>query len=167
MDAASEIIQLDSRRHAQDLRRTWQARALLAALEPGECTPPRDKIGMCVLSVLSHNYDDALEVLLCIVFAPWRSIGAPFLCSPAKIAKTGQVMADLITKDGRKITNQALFKSTQRMEYEFRKFADALRLNDDERVELFAAVKKWVVCDYRLDPNMDPADPDAKRLVVN
>jgi hypothetical protein len=30
---------------------------------------------------------------------------------------------------------------------------------------MFAAVKRWVVADRRLDPNMDPQDPDAKRLV--
>ena len=165
------VIDLNLRRHAQDLRLTWQARALAAALVDGEYVPPRDKIGMCLLSVLSHNYgdprNDALPVLLRVVFPQYQSIGAPFLCSAAKIAKTGHVMADVITKDGRRIKNQALFRSTRAMEREFRLFADKLGMEDGERVELFAAVARWVVCDYRLDPNMDPADPDARRLVVH
>jgi hypothetical protein len=165
------VADLDFRRHAQDLRRTWQAGALAQALIPGEFTPPRDKIGMCMLSVLAHNYsdprEDALAVLLRVVFPAFKSIGAPFLCSAAKIAKTGHVMADMIARDGHIVKNQALFRSTKQMEGEFRKFADGLRLDDAEREELFAAVKRWVVCDYRLDPQMDPADPDAARLTVN
>ena len=28
-------------------------------------------------------------------------------------------------------------------------------------------IRRWIVCDFRLDPTMDPADPDAKRLVAN
>ncbi len=166
-----EVIDLDLRRHAQDLRGTWQARVLAAALIEGEYTAPRDKIGMCLLSVLSHNYGDprhdALPVLLRVVFPQDQSIGAPFLCSAARIAKSGHIMADLITKDGRRIRNQALFRSTRAMEREFRLFADRLGMEDGERVELFAAVARWVVCDYRLDPNMDPADPDARRLTVH
>jgi hypothetical protein len=166
--ASNLSLSLDFRRHAQDLRRTWQGAALAASLlDCGEWTPPRHKVGMCILSVLSHNFDDAMPVMLRVVFPNFKSIGAPFLCSAAKIAKTGHVMADLITKDGQRVRNQALFRSTKAMEGEFRKFADGLRLDDAERTELFAAVKRWVVCDYRLDPQMNPADPDAKRLTVN
>lgn len=164
---AAAVIDLDARRHAQDLRGTWQGRALAAALADGEYTPPRDKIGMCLLSVLCHNYDDAMPVMLRVVFPKFRSVGTPFLCSAAKIAKTGHVMADMIDSNGRRFKNQALFGSTKKMEGEFRRFADALRLDDAEREELFAAVRRWVVCDYRLDPTMNPADPDAKRLTVN
>lgn len=164
----SEIVDLDVRRHAQDLRGTWQAAALAAALYPGEYTPPRDKIGMCMLSVLSHNYDagtaPVLPVLLRVVFPGFRSIGAPFLCSAAKIAKSAHVMADLITKDGQRIRNQALFRSTRRMEAEFRSFADKIALDDADRTTLFECVKRWVVCDYRIDPNMDGADPESRRL---
>ena len=63
------------------------------------------------------------------------SIGAPFLCSAARIAKTGHVMADMISKDGQRVKNQALFRSTNGMEREFRGFADRLELADDERIE--------------------------------
>jgi hypothetical protein len=164
---AAVIEHLDPRRHAQDLRQTWQGRALAAALAAGEYAVPRDKLGMCMLSVIAHNYDDtdALPVLLRVVLPGFRSIGVPFLCSAAKIAKTGDVMADVIARGGRRFKNQRLFRSTRAMEGEFRRFADRLRLTDAERVEMFGAVKRWVVCDFRLDPNMDPADPDAKRLV--
>lgn len=165
MQAAADIADLDVRRHAQDLRETWQARALAATLRQEEYAAPVDKLGMCMLSLMAHNYDDALPVLLRVINPYFVSIGAPFLCSAAKIAKTGHVMADMIGREGRKFRNQALFRSTRAMEREFRIFADKLKFTDSERIELFAAVRRWVVCDFRLDPNMDPADPDAKRLV--
>ena len=50
---------------------------------------------------------------------------------------------------------------------DFRRLADKIKLSDADRVELFAAVKNWVVADRRLDPTMDPKDPDAKRLVLH
>ncbi len=162
----STLVHVDFKRHAEDLRRTWQSVALYASLYPGEFAPPRDKLGMSMLSILAHNYDEAMPALLRIVFPGFRSIGAPFLCSAARIAKTGHVMADMISKDGQRVKNQALFRSTKGMEREFRGFADRLELADDERIEMFEAIKRWVVADYRLDPHMDPADPDAKRLTV-
>jgi hypothetical protein len=48
---------------------------------------------------------------------------------------------------------------------EFRRLADQAKLADDERIEMFAAIRNWIIADYRLDPTMDPADPDARHLV--
>jgi len=110
------IPELNGKREAQDLRQTWQAAMLALSLYPGEFTPPRNKIGMCALSVLAHSYDDAMPVMLRVVFPDFISIGAPFLCSAARIAKTGHVMADLITHTGQRIKNQALFRSTKAMD---------------------------------------------------
>lgn len=143
----------------------WQLRALHAAAQPGRLggARPRDKLGMCVISVLMHNYDDAVPVLLQLL--SYRGLEQPSLCSAAKIARTGHVMADVFDMVGCKYTNQALFENTKAMEGEFRRFADRLHLTDPEREEFFAAVKRWVVCDFRIDPTMNPADPEAKRLV--
>lgn len=124
-------------------------------------------MGAAVLSVLAHNFDDAMPVLLRIAHPGFHAIGVPFFCTAAKIAKTAHVMADLITKDGRRVTNQVIFRNTAQMRAKFRLLADAARLDDKDRVEFFAAIQAWVVCDYRLDPTMDRADPDAKRLTVH
>lgn len=163
----AEIIDLDLQRHAQDLRHTWQARVLAAALRPGEYVAPRDKLGMCLLSVLAHNYDDAMPIVLRVVFPDFQSIAPPYLCSAARIAKTGHVVADVIASAGRRFKHQRLFRDTKELERETRVFADRLQLDDDERVEFFAAVRRWVVADYRIDPAMDPSDPDARRLRAN
>lgn len=141
--------------HAQDLRDLWQARAL--ALATG-------KTAAVLLSVLAHNYDDAMPVLLRVVFPGFTSITAPFFCSAARIAKTGDIVADCVNRDG-SITKQAVvYRSQAEMRDEFRRLADRLKLADAERTELFKCAQRWVVADTRLDPNFDPRDPDAKRL---
>lgn len=140
------------KRHADDLRATWQARALAAATIPGRPHGfAKDKIGMCVISVLAHNFDDALEVLLRL--HGFDGLAGAQLCSAAKVARTGEVMADMVSKWGTLVKNQGMFLNTDQMQNEFRAFADPLKLTDQERVEFFDAVKRWVVCDFRLDPN--------------
>lgn len=154
------------RRHASELRETWQSRLLGWAIDVHDgVAKPKDPLGMCVISVLAHNFDDAMPVLLALHGA--RGVDVPMLVSAAKIAKNGHVMADFVGRSGAKHRNQNLFNSTKRMEGTFRRLADSLKLTDVERREMFAAVQRWVVCDYRLDPTMDPADPDAKRLTVH
>jgi hypothetical protein len=156
--ATPAIERLDARRHAQDLRECWQGRLLAHA---------SGKIGAVALSILAHNYDDGLPILLRVVFPGFTSITAPFFCSAAKIVKTGHVCADMVNRDGRIIKNAVIFRDTRGMESELRRLADAVKLSDAERTEFFACAKRWVVADHRLDPTMDPADPEAKRLTVH
>lgn len=153
-------------RELQELRETWQAKVLAAAArEDHGWVVPNNALGACVLSVLADNFDEAMPTLLRAVFPNFKSLGPPILCSSAKVAKNGMIMADMIRTNGLRIKNQAFFRNENHLQAEFRLLADRLKLSDDARVELFSAVKKWVVCDYRLDPTMDPRDPDAKRLV--
>lgn len=127
---------------------------------------PRDKVSMCVLSVIAHRLSiEDMQFLL--RSCGFRGTGAPMLTSAAKIAKTGHIMADFLSRDCRRYRNQSLFRNARAMETAMRNFADLVRLDDAERVEFFDSVKRWVVCDYRKDPNMDPADPDSRRLTVN
>lgn len=141
---------------AFDLRATWQARALVEA---------KGQLGAVVLSVLAHNYDGAMPTLLRVAFPDFISITAPFYCSAAKVAKSGRVVADVVTKNGNVVKDSLVFESEEKLRDEFRRLADRLKLSDADRVEMFDAVKRWVVADRRLDPEMDPLDPEAKRLV--
>ena len=166
MANADPILDLAFKRHADDLRASWQFRLFRISYEAQpRGAAPRDKVGMCVSSILHRSYDDAMPVLLALFGA--RGWLTPLLSSNAKIAKTGHVMADMVAKDGTKYRNQAIFRNEREMERAFRKLADAARLSDAERIEFFDAIKRWVVCDYRLDPTMNSADPDAKRLAVH
>lgn len=132
------------RRHAQDLREVWQARVLAAA---------RGEMGVYVLSVLAHNFDDAMPTLLRVVFPGFTSIAAPFLGSAARIRKHGQIVADMVHRDGRIEKDRVIFASEAACQSAFRRIADELKLSDDDRRGLFAAVQKWIVADYRIDPN--------------
>jgi hypothetical protein len=142
-------------RLAFDLMATWQARALVAA---------RGKTAAVLLSVLAHNYDEQLLTLLKVAFPGFESISAPFLSSAGRVAKSGAIVADVVQRDGRIERQEVLYRNEIELRDDFRRLADALKLDDSDREQLFIAVKKWVVADHRLDPTMDPQDPDAKRL---
>lgn len=162
------VIEVSFRRHRDELVDSWQGRVVrLTCYADFDLVRPKGRIGLTALSVLAHNFDDAMPVLLTAVFPSYRGCGTPMLCSAAKVAKSGHVMADLIRFDGTRVGNQMLFRSLEDMQNRYRELADELFFCDEERVALFAAVKNWVVCDYRLDPNFDRRDPDAKRLTVN
>lgn len=140
---------------AFDLRATWQARTLEAA---------RGRTAAVLLSVLAHNFDDQLLTLLQLVFPGFKSITAPFLCSAGKIERNGAVVADMVERAGTIKKKAVLYRSEIELRDDFRRLADQLKLDDDDRKALLGAVRRWVVCDFRLDPNLDPKDPDAKRL---
>lgn len=143
---------------AFDLRDTWQGRTLAAAT---------GKTAAVLLSVLAHNYDDALLPLLQVVFPGFSSITAPFFSTAGKVAKSGHIVADMVTKVGRIEKDFPIYRDEFEMQNDFRRLADRLKLSDSDRTEMFGALKRWVVADRRLDPTMDPKDPDAKRLTLN
>jgi hypothetical protein len=142
---------------ADELRDSWQGRVIYATrYEP---------LGMTVLSVIAQSYDDAMPFLMHALFPGFESITTPFICSAGKINKNGNVVADVIWRDWEDPSkNEVIANSTQSLRDVFRKLADGLDLWGKDRIELFLAVRKWVVADQRLDPDMDPMDPDAKRL---
>lgn len=156
-DSASDLIH----KHAADLRHTWQGRALAEA---------QGRMMLVVSSMLAHAYDEAMAVMFRVVKpkcwdAYQQTLRTPFLCSAGKIWKDGTIVADAILFDGALKQRKVMFSSSRDFEYECRKLADRLKLSDKERVEFFIVAKNWVVCDYRIDPTMDPRDPDARRLV--
>lgn len=154
--AAEPQIDVDNLILAPDILESWQAKILR------HCAGELWKV---CLSVIAHSYDKSLLRLMEAMFSGFQSIDAPFFCSAGKIAKSGHVCADVCTKYGAIIKMHPIFSNSVHMETVFRKLADAARLDDSDRIEMFDAIKRWVVCDYRLDPNMDRRDPDAKRLV--
>lgn len=142
-----------------DICDTWQARVLVAAQQKTEGV-----IGAVALSVIAHNYDEALLPLLMTIFPGFQSIKPPALCTAGRIDKEGAVVASLVERSGRIVKDYRLYRNEIELRDDFRRLADELKLNDSDRIELFMCLQKWVVADRRLDPTMDPKDPDAKRL---
>lgn len=139
---------------ATDIASSWQAKALAAA---------EGKTGAVMLSVLAHNFEDQL-MRICRAIGFSTFLPAPYLESAGRVAKNGSVIAKVRGRDG-VLRWQRLYRNEIQLRDDFRRLADRLRLADADRVELFDAVKRWIVADRRLDPTMDPKDPDAKRLV--
>lgn len=139
-----------------DLRASWQARVLVGSQGAARAV---------VMSVLAHTYDEAVVTLCAAVFPDFDgSLKAPFLTSAAKISKTGAIVADVMDRSGIEHKDQKLFETETALRDAFLALADRLKLNDQDRIELFRCVLRWVVADRRLDPNFDPRDPDARRL---
>jgi hypothetical protein len=161
MSDVAEVIDLSPRRHAEDLRQTWQGRMLYFTRM--DAAPHA-----IVLSMLANYFEtDAVLVLLKAVFPGFDGIKAPFICSAAKINKAGQVVADFVDRNELVHKDYVIFRNTVEMKSRLRKLADAMKLTDRERIEFFTVARRWVVADRRLDPSMDPQDPDAKRLVYH
>jgi len=153
VDGLSKTLDAFSRK--QELRESWQGRLLRTA---------QGKTGAVLLSVLADSYDAIMLPLLKAVFPGFIEPALPCLCSSAKIGYTGAIFAEVMLEDGRK-EKRLIYFSSQELQDDMRRLADRAKLTDVERLELFVAVKKWVVADFRLDPTFDPRDPDARRLV--
>lgn len=151
-------------RHAADLRDTWQGKVLA-------CAQARGNNQLAICSMLAHAFDEAMPVLLRVVKpscwdAERQSLRTPFLCSIAKIDKRALIVVDVIAHDAAPVTRDVvIYGSLGHFQDEMRRVADAAKLTDEERVQFFICAKNWVAADRRLDPTMDPADPDARRLV--
>jgi len=159
------LIDLAATRHADELRATWQGR-LLAATSTNPERVPSNELQAVILSILAHCYDDtdALPVLLRVLFPGFESIVAPFICSVAHIDKAGRIVADTINRNGWALhRNTVLFGSSAHLQGMMRSLADDVALSDLERIEFFKCIHLWCPADHRLDPAMDPRDPDAKR----
>jgi hypothetical protein len=151
------------------LNGSWQARTLDYATDrPGssQYVYARHRFGAVLLSMLAHRFDDDQEflVLMHCVHPFFRAITGPILSSIGRINKSGCVVADMV-HGGMPRHRVVLFPSVRQFEGECRRFCDKMHFRDQERIEFFEMVKLWLAADERLDPSMNPHDPDAKRLV--
>lgn len=147
------------------VRDTWQGKILAAAA---------GRMAIVVPSILAHTCSDFEMINLMVAIDPpcWdmcrMSLRLPFLCSAAKIGREGQITADCIDREvnygAMRQRNKVLFVSLPDFQYELRRLADLCKLSDEDRRSLFSAAVKWLAADMRLDPTMDPRDPDAKRM---
>lgn len=159
IDPVAKSIEMSA---AFDLHACWQVRALKEA---------KGQTAMVLWSVLAHTYDpEAMDAAFRLVFPWYHGPGTPMplpcLLSAAKIDKTGAVVGDVQGQFGKK-TDAVLYETEAHLRDDFRRLADRLKLNDQDRIELFKCVQRWVVADRRLDPTFDPKDPDAKRLTTH
>lgn len=89
-------------------------------------------------------------VLLNIII-PHFNADQPFLNGYAKIMPSGRVVSEVFYRGERQL--QVVYHSKDEFISEMRRLADRLKLNDLDRVAMFALLGKWIVADYRVGLN--------------
>jgi hypothetical protein len=134
------------RKHYEEMRDLWQARCLEYAT---------GKMARVFQSVLAHSFaPDAVATLFKVVYPKYSFAPFPMYVSAGRILSNGAITArrakrqeelfDLDTCEW-----SIVFTSETEMTKAFRDMADAVKLTDKQRRELFDAAKAWIVCDYR------------------
>lgn len=126
----------------KELRDSWQCRCLAES---------KDKLRKVLLAVLYHAVPDAMPVLIYITFGGHFAPARPFLIGPAKIHISGKVACAVVRGASNQPKWEAIYDSQEKLVAEFRGLADRLKLNDRDRIDLMAAVAKWIVADLRID----------------
>jgi len=164
-----DVGELDTRRLPQDLLESWQGRVIAAATwrQSMAFVRARDEFGAILLSIMAHSFDsnDAWIVLLHCIHPYFKALTGTIVCSTGRIDKAGRVVADVARPGGVKPKRTVLFRREADYRSSLRQFADRMKFTDQERLEFFTVARRWLAADMRRDPTMDPADPDAKRLV--
>lgn len=131
-------------KHLGELLDTWQAKALRHA---------RGKDAAILLSVLAHNYKDAMETLMKAVFPGFVNVNPPIFVSACKVMRNGTVVADWLNRQHQIVQNVHVANSLVQLQGVFRTMADELKLTDVDRVDMFRALQRWIVADYRKGAN--------------
>jgi hypothetical protein len=133
-------MSLVASKHADELRQTWQSRALHAS---------GGLLRRVIICALAKEYPGVLETLLKVTFPGFRDLSRPIFTSYAHIALDGAIICTMIDRDGAK-KKVKVFDNEERFIYQMRKLADGLKLADKDRVEMFTVLQKWVASDRRI-----------------
>lgn len=130
-------------KEAGEVREMWQSRVLAGT----------DGLERAILvRMFVKAYKDAIKILLAVTFPGFRDLGLPQIVGHANVAPSGRIVADVLQKN-RRVRTHILYESQDAMRAAFGRLADKLKLNDFDRVELFAMLQGWVAADLRIDPH--------------
>lgn len=129
------------RRPADELAERWEVRAMREA---------RGKTSAVIIAVIAAEIPMALPILLKVAFPGFVDIMLPALIGYAFIRKDGAIMANMIDKE-RNLGLAKVYESEGELRGDFRKLADKINATDEERIEMFALLKKWIAADTRID----------------
>jgi hypothetical protein len=127
-------------KHADEIREMWQSKALRAS---------KGKLRKVIIVALAKEYPAALVTLMKVTFPGFVDFDRPFFSSYAHIDLGGNIVCDMIDRDGSKV--QAQIGTEDSFIYAVRKLADELKLPDKDRSEMFVVLQKWVASDKRVD----------------
>ena len=130
-----------ARKVAGQIEQMWQCRVLRAS---------HGKLRQVVLVMLAKEYAAAMPVLLRVAFPGFVDLSRPMLIGYATIVWSGRMVCDLIEWDGTR-KKETIYDSLDEYIGEVRRLADALKLDDADREQMFTVMQKWVVADHRIN----------------
>ncbi len=136
LEQANSLI----RKHALELRGSWQAR-LLAGTKGLNF-----KVAVCIIT---NEWPNLIMHLMHVVH-PGCDITRPILIGYATIQIDGSIWCSIIDYD-RTWNYVKLFDHVVELNAEFRTIADKLKFNDADREAMFGILRKWVTSDMRVN----------------
>jgi hypothetical protein len=128
-----------AKKPADDIREMWQARAL------------RESAGVLrkvLITALAKEWPGELEMLMRVVFPGFVDIDRPMIVSYGTISPAGRVCCEVIDRAGL-IGVIAIYESENDFLVATRNLADRLKLDDADRIAMFAVLQKWITKDLR------------------
>lgn len=135
-------MSLTRKKHSDEIRNMWQSRALRQS---------SDKLRKVLIVALAKEYPQAIDTLLKVTFPGFVDIDLPMFISYAHIDLGGNIVCDMIDKDGVKVVAQ--IGTEDSFISAVRKLADEVKLDDKDRSEMFTVMQKWVASDQRVGIN--------------
>lgn len=126
----------------EEIAAMWQTRALHAST---------GKMQHVLFRAMANEYTGVTSkswVLLLSIIIPNFNPDQPFLDGHAKIMQSGRVVSEVFYRGDRRL--QVVYQNKDEFISEMRRLADRLKLNDVDRVAMFALLGKWIVADYRV-----------------
>ena len=130
-----------ARKLADEIAEMWQCRVLRAS---------HGKLRHVLLAALAQEYFAAMPVLMPVAFPGFVKLTHPILSGYATIVWSGRMVCDLIEWDGTR-KKETIYDSLDEYIGEVRRLADALKLDDADREQMFTVMQKWVVADHRIN----------------
>lgn len=137
-------MSITAKKSADEIRDMWQSRILREA---------DGKLQRVMMIALAKEHPADLLVLLKATFGTVE-IPMPFYSGYATIVPSGHLVCMMHDRDSAGITWKGVVKvydTEQQFLGDARRLADGLKLNDADRVALFAMLQKWVAADQRVD----------------
>lgn len=126
-------------KHADEIREMWQSKVLRAS---------KGKLRKIFISAYAKAYKDALKTLLTVTFPGFVDIDRPIISGYGHIQVDASVVADVIDRNG-VMRKMVLYYSEGKLLYDARKVADEVKLDDEDREQMFKVLQKWIVSDAR------------------
>ncbi len=131
-----------------EIMASWQMRALAGS---------RDKLQQVIFRAMANEYtavtSNTWRTLLRMINPLFTDAPLPGLVGYAKIMQSGRVVSEVIMDKYGVRRTQVIYANKDEFISDVRRFADWLKLNDADRLEMFEVLARWITADTRVGVN--------------